>query len=418
MQVAGSTDGDRRSDPTRSNATAVLVARVLAAVGSIALLTIAAQRLDVGDFGLVASVMAGGALVNTAITFGTDTLITRSVAADADDTVALVRASARLQVGASLAVAVAAAVAVASGAPAVIAIEALALVPLAVVTVASAVVRGSADMRPLVVAASAGSATSLMLLIIGFAVDVEPWVPIGARAVGSVVVAVVVARAAVKRLGTSPRHDGAVAAPPLRALLRRAAPFAGMVVLAAIGTQAGVLLVEFGTDEPAGGYGVGVRLFEAARLVPAAVVAARFPAMVGQGRSDGDRTWSNLLVGYAVVATVGLIALADVINDVVFDDQPSGGTIIRVLALAIPLTVARLWISFEAIAADRERHVLTSAVAGTAAFAAIGVPLANTSGAVGVAWAQTAGVAVAVVVLAAGRGSALPTPAHPPTSSS
>lgn len=392
-------DQPDRFDRVPSNAVAVFAARVVAAIATTALVAIAAHRLDTGDFGLVVSTMAAGFIVNTVITFGTDTLITRSVAADDADAGELTRASLRLQLLAAIVVAGAGVVGVALGAPAVVAIEALSMVPLAIVTVASAVVRGVERMHHLFAASTAGALISLLVLLVGFSIDVDPVVPIGARAIGNAVAAVVIWRAAARYV------DWTGARLAVGSLARRAAPFAAMVVLAALGTQAGVLLVEFLGDEPTGGYGAALRLFEAARMVPAAVVAAFFPAMVG-GLHHSPRfpRWRSALAGYTVVATAALLIAAGVIDRWVFDSQPSGPTLIRIVALALPLTVARLLLSFEAIADDRENVVVASAAVGTIVVLVVGAALASSLGAAAVAAAQVAGVGAAVTVLVLARG--------------
>ena len=387
-----------RFDRVPSNALAVFTARVVAAIALTALVAIAAHQLDTADFGLVVSTMAAGFIVNTVITFGTDTLITRSVAAGDSDAAELTRASLRLQLTAATVVATAGVITFAAGAPAVVAIEALTMLPLAVVTVASAVIRGVERMHHLFTASTAGALVSLVVVLVGFSIEVNPVVPIGARAIGNVVVAVVIWRAAARHFDW---RGGRLALAPLA---RRAAPFAAMVVLAAIGTQAGVLLVEFLGDEPTGGYGAALRLFEAARMVPAAVVAAFFPAMVGGlHRSPRFPRWRSGLVGYTIAATIALLIAAGLIDRWIFDSQPSGPTLSRIVALALPLTVARLLLSFEAIADKRENIVVASAAAGTIVLLAVGAALVSSLGATAVAAAQVAGVAAAVAVLVVAR---------------
>ncbi|MEM7093849.1 MAG: oligosaccharide flippase family protein [Actinomycetota bacterium] len=396
---AASRDAGSEMARPRRNAVAVFAARVVAALATTAVVAISAHRLDQTEFGLVVSTMAAGFLLNTLITFGTDTLITRSIAAGDSDAGSVTRGALALQLGAASLATVAAAIAVLVGAPSVLLVEALSLLPLAIVTVASAVVRGVERMEHLLRASVTVAVVSLGLTIVGFMVWDEPLVPIAARAIAACGAAVVLGRVA----QSYEAWHGAVR---VASLLRRAAPFAAMVVLAAIGTQAGLLIVEFLADEPTGGYGAAVRLFEAGRMVPASVIAAFFPAMVrGIHRRVEYRRSMLWLVGYSLATTIALIALAGPIDRWVFARQPDGPTLIRILALALPVTVLRLVLSFEAIAEGRERGVAVSAAVGCAMLITGGIAVAGRLGAAGVAWAQLAGVTAAVIVLAVDRRS-------------
>ena len=135
------TDTSRRRLET--NAFSLLISRVLAAVAATAIFSIAAHQLTVRDFGLVASTLAAGFLANSLVTFGTDTLITREVAADGPGALTTTTSALRLQLlGASLLVS-ASVIAWLLGAPLVLVIQAVALVPQAVMTVAGAVLRAA-----------------------------------------------------------------------------------------------------------------------------------------------------------------------------------------------------------------------------------------------------------------------------------
>lgn len=384
---------ERAADP-RSNAAALLVGRVVGATATILVLSIASHRLDGSQFGLVASTMAAGFLLNSLVTWGTDTVITRAVAADRPDAAETAGTSLGLQIVAVGVLVAIAAVAVGLGANVVVLVQALALLPQAAVTVGSAVLRGREQMGRLLVASASGALVALASILLLFAVDEAPWVPVAAMALGSLLTAVV--------LGAL--TAGGISAPNGRAaaeLVRESGPFAAMVVLAAVGAQVGPIIVELVSEDTAGGYGVAVRLNEAARLLPASVTAAFFPAMLaGLHRSARYRRWMRLLTGYAVAATVALVALAGPINRIVFDSEAGAVPLIRILALGSVLTVVRLAKSFELIAAGRERAVLRSALIGAMITVAGGVALAVPAGSQGVAWAQLAGLAAATLSLA------------------
>lgn len=365
-----------------------MVALVVAAV--------AAHRLDGDGFGLFASVAAAGFLANALVTFGTDTVVTRAIAAERADSSEIAGASLAFQMCASGCLATAAGIAVALGANTAILVQAVALIPMAVVTVTGAVLRGRQQMDRLLVASTVGGIAALASLFFGFWLAVEPWVPVAALGVGTAV------KAAVSVAFVAPLdswHERVTVA-RVTALAREAAPFATMVVLAAAAAQAGILLVEFVSDASAGGYGVAVRLAEASRLVPAAAMGAFFPAMLsGLHRTARYRRWLRWLVVYAVVATGALLALATPINDIVFDSQPGGATLTRILALGLVFTVLRLALSFEFIAQGRERAVLISTIAATIVTIGGGAALAPKFGPNAVAWSEVVGVMVATAVL-------------------
>jgi len=384
---------ERAADP-RSNAAALLVGRIAGAMATIFVFSIASHRLDGAAFGLVASTMAAGFLLNSLVTWGTDTVVTRAVAAGRHDAAATAGASLGLQLAAVALLVAVAGVAVGTGLDIVVLVQALALIPQAVVTVGGAVLRGREQMGRLLAASASGSAVAPVATLVLFSFDEAAWVPVAGMALGSLVTAAVIASLAAG--GISPPARGAALA-----LGRESAPFAAMVVLAAVGAQVGPVIVELASEETAGGYGVAVRLSEAARLLPASATAAFFPAMLaGLHHSDAYRRWMRLLVAYAVAATALLVALAGPINRLVFDSEVGAVPLIRILALGTVLTVLRLARSFELIAAGRERAVLRSAVIGAVITVVGGLGLAGAAGGQGVAWAQLAGLAAATLSLA------------------
>jgi len=374
-----------------SNAVTLLVGRIVGAGASIVVVSLAAHRLDQPQFGLAVSVMAAGFLANTLVTFGTDTVVTRSVAAESGAARSTMTASLQWQLGAAAVLIAMATVAVLMGADLAILVQSAALAPLAVVTVMGAALRGAQRMDQLLVASTSGALTGLGAAIVLFSVASEPWVPIAAFAIGSGVTAAV-SSWFVRRLLLATGEFRSI-----RSLLWETLPFAGMVGLAAVGAQAGLLLVEFLADETAGGYGAALRLSEAARLVPAALMGAVFPALVaGLERDHRYQRWLRLMLGYSVVATLGLVVLAQPLNRLMFDSQPDGAALIRLLSLGLILTVFRLALSFELIAANRESTVLVSAVIGALATVVGGVVLVGPFGARGVAVAQLVGLGLVV----------------------
>ena len=381
------------------NAAALLIGRVGGALATVAILSFAAHRLDDDQFGLLASVLAAGFLANIFVTFGTDTVVTRAVAADRPDAGHVAHASLRIQLTVSAVLVALAIAATAAGADLAILLQALALFPLATVTVVGAVLRGRQRMDQLMIATLSGAAVAVAIAAVGLTLKPAPWVAIAAIGLGACV------SAGIGRFFTGPsRASAGSAGRQITTMLRETAPFAAMVLLAAVGAQAGLLLVEFASADATGGYGVAIRLSEAGRLVPAAVMGAFFPAMLsGAHRTTQYRRWMQRLLAYALVTTVVVIVVADVVNRVVFDEQPDGTALIRILALGLTLTVLRLAWSFELIAAGRERQVLISAFAGAAVTLIGGLAIAGAAGAPGVAWMQLAGLFVATALLGLGR---------------
>ncbi len=387
-----------------SNTVALIVARVVAAFAATGVLIISAHRLDDGDFGVVTSTLAAGFVANALVTFGTDTVVTRGVArGDGSDA----RVALRFQLAAASSLMVAAALGVIAGWwPVAVLVQAVVLVPLAVVTVSGAVLRGQWRMRPLALAAGAGGAASLSGAAIGYQLASGPLPALIALGAGAVVVAALQA-GSVRRSG----FPAAVTPSERPHLLRRAGPFATMVVLAALGAQGGLLLVEAFAETPTGGYGAGLRILEAGRLVPASAMAAWSPASPAPSPASpaptpkatpaaGYQAWRWGLLGFTTAATVAVVVLAPTVDRVVFDRQPDGVVLMRILALSLPLTTVRLLWSTEAIAADRERLVTLSAVVGTGVLLIGGVLAARWWGAPGVAGAHVGGVAAAVAMLA------------------
>ena len=392
------------------NAVALLAGRVLGAGVTLFVVAFSAHRLDSAAFGIVVSTMAAGFLANSLVTFGTDTVVTRAVAADRDDAAQVAVASLKLQLVVATALVLAALAAVLLGANIAILVQALALIPMAAVTVGGALLRGRQRMDQLLVASASGALAIVIALVVLLAQYLDAWVPIASLGIGATVTAAVLAAYAGST--TSSQGGGSIA---IRALAIETAPFAGMVVLAAVGAQAGPLLVEFASDESAGGYGVAVRLAEAGRLVPAAAMGAFFPAMLsGLHRTERYAQWMRWLVVYALAATAAVLLLAEPINRIVFDEQPGGATLTRILALGLVITVARLALSFQLIARGHERTVLRGALGGALVTVVGGLVVAPRFGATGIAWAQIAGL-VAATLLLVGRRSSVAEPSPLPT---
>ncbi len=392
------------------NAAALFAGRVFGALVSLVVVSLAAHRLDLDQFGLMASIMAAGFLANSLVTFGTDTVVTRAIAADPDAAAHTTMTALKLQSAAALIFVTAALIAFFVGVDVAVLVQALALVPMAWVTVTGAALRGIQRMDQLFLANVGGGVAALLALVFGFSRYEATWVPIAALAVGSATTATLSFRYAQPALqpvsGAASASTGSIGS-----LAREAAPFAAMVVLAAVGAQAGLLLVEFAGEETAGGYGVAIRVNEAARMIPAAAMGAFFPAMLsGLHRTDRYRRWLRWLMMYGVAATGVLLVFAEPMNRIVFDNQPDGAPLVRILSLGLIFTVIRLALSFELIAGGYEGTVLGSALVGALVTVFGGLMVVSRFGAQGVAWAQFVGLVFATALLLIARAKS-PDPA-------
>ncbi len=403
-------------DGAAGNAIALAASRVIAVVGALALAAIVSRRLGSDGFGRFGAIAAAGFVANTVITFGTDTVVVRAVADRRSDARSLVGTALTGQLVASALVAVVAGGAFLAGlVPGAVAVQAVGLVPMAIVTVASAVLRGSERMRPLALAAAASAVASLLvaLVIVDDATDVGR--AVAALVIGQfVAAAVLVARAVATDLPAE--SDAALGGwwERIGSLASQTWVFAAMVVASAVSWQGVLALVatlSARRSDPSldlGGLVASVRLLEAARIVPAAAFGAVLPAaFAGRWPAGRMRRWSGALVAYALAATAVFVFAGEAIVELVFGDVVQPG-LIAILGLALVPIVIRLQLSTELLGVGRERAVLVASVLGAvvslgAAVVAVGVLDADADVRRLVAAGQVAGVMVSVGVLSVVR---------------
>jgi O-antigen/teichoic acid export membrane protein len=375
----------------RRNALALLAARLLGGGANLASLVVAARSLTPSAFGELVVVTAVVALANTATTFGTDDVVVRSVARG--DT-SHVGGALRLQWALALVVAFVV------GMSAVVdrgpvggwaLVGTVALAPMAVVSVTTAVLRGVERSERVLVAALVGSAVQLAGFAWAGAADSGVGGYVAALVAGQLAGATVGVVAARSVLGAGSRWWGGDSAV---AVASRSWRFAAMVLGSALIAQAGVLMVgALAGETGAGHHGLATRVSETLRLVPAAAYAALFPVLA---RGDGGvrRTRSR---GRLVAGTVALVALGWGLAPVVWPT--------RWLVLGLPAVVWRLDRSTVLLAADREREVLRITL-GVLPVALCGLGVgAAAAGAPGAALATTGAVVLhaALLSVAAGR---------------
>lgn len=427
------------------NATALLTARVITAIGNLGLAALVATRLGSAGFGTFAALLAGGAIANLAITFGVDLVVVRAVAAAEVGAGSTVRHALLLQIlGASLLFMTAGAAVVAGASPLIL-LPAATLYPMGLTTVASAVLRGAQQMQPIPGAALASSLVAIAAAALFVSDGI--WVAVAAVSVGQIVGAAVLATAAVPFVprraetptstatstpapagtstpaatstpasaGTStPAPEAADTQPhPLVRLLGESWVFAIATVATTVMIQGSLIVYETVGSGDGGGLAAGIRLAETARMVPAAAFAALFPAMFdGVHRSPRYQRLFLAMVAYAIVAAAVLSLFAPLLSDLVFDDPADGTLVIRILAVGLVATVFRLRYSFELIAKGQERTVLRiAACAAAAALIGYGIGAVMDSVVVVALVQLGAAVATAAALAGASRRTVEPRPA-------
>lgn len=178
-----------------------------------------------------------------------------------------------------------------------------------------------------------------------------------------------------------------------------------LMVVSVLLQRLGILLVGWlGTEAQTGQLAAALRLVEAARLLPGAVMGAAFPALarwrtVGtDNRIAGQIRWS--LAAYGLVAALGLALLARPLILLLFDDgYDTAAALLQILAWGIVPFALALPISVELVVAGREKLVLLAtgvtllgtAVAAPILFLSNGLPV--------LAWVLVIGEWLLVVLL-------------------
>ena len=147
----------------------------------------------------------------------------------------------------------------------------------------------------------------------------------------------------------------------------------------------GVLLMSLlGSDWETGQLAAALRLVEAARLLPAAVMGALFPVLARGGLASGrlqvagreEFSYQLGLLGYGVLAAVGLWLLAVPLVGLLFGGgYETAVSLLKILAWGVvPFTIS-LPLSVEMVVAGREKRVLLATLAvlvGTAVLTTVG----------------------------------------------
>ena len=191
-----------------------------------------------------------------------------------------------------------------------------------------------------------------------------------------------------------------------REIVRRAIPLGAAIVLSVAYTRTAVFVLDALEGSGAvGTYGVAMKLTEPLAILPAALLAAVFPAIVGR-RAEGDPAAERLralttlvLAGCGVlVAAVGVTAGPWLI-DLLYGTQYAGATApFQILAVAVLFTFVNYALTHFVIAHDLHRRYLAYTATVFLLNLVLCLVLVPRFGPVGAAWAVVLSEAVLLVL--------------------
>lgn len=192
----------------------------------------------------------------------------------------------------------------------------------------------------------------------------------------------------------------------LRALLRRARPFALAGVLAAVQLRLGIVLLEqLSTTADAGYFSAGQRFTEAARLLPMALYGALLPALAALAAQPTalEKTFQRalmVLAAFGALAALGFGLLAEPMLVLVYGAAfAPGATALALLGVALAINVVRGGRTLYWYALGREGYVNRVNTVVCAVQLGASLWLIPLSGAAGAAWAQLAAELAGLVLL-------------------
>jgi O-antigen/teichoic acid export membrane protein len=360
----------------RLNSIWLLLARLITQAALVISTVLIARTLGVVVFGQYAFVAALIVLGNVATSFGTDTLLIREVARDRQASIDLVGAALWLQ----LALSVSWLIVVVMAAPAVIAqstdvllavqIYSLSLIPLAFLTVYTAVLRAHERM-------------DLYLLLSAIIAVVQLggvwWVLQGNHSLlalvmvlnGVQLVAAIFAGVVCRRRLPAFHFQWTIDRRQLLHIVRLAWPFALLGALAVIYQRLGVLMLSaLGTEADTGWYAAASRVIEPVKILHFAVLGALLPALAHLTPSTTDPQPAQLaarvfqrsilfLLAISELVVLFVTAFAEPLVTVLFGvAYTPSAALIKILAVSlIPYTLSAAW-SVRLVAQGQERRVM------------------------------------------------------------
>jgi O-antigen/teichoic acid export membrane protein len=378
------------------NSAALLTGRLVAQALGFLFTLLLARRLGaagLGQFSYLSTILFAG---NVATTFGLDTLLIRAAARDGADVTLLARQTLKLQM--LLVLLFAGLIAISqplllsrTAAPAAaLWLYLPALLPLALGTVCSALLRGWERMEFHLLYTMVGQLGQLLAggLLLIWPLSLPPLMLL-------LTLTQVLAAAAAYQLcrQTEPGFSlrGWSQAANLSKLLRQAWPLAALAVLALFYQRLGILALSWYRDDAAvGQFAAAGRLLEGAKLLPYALFGALFPRLSQSGGvwPPAWRRLFRLLFAGMIILMLGLIWLGPVALKLLFgiEFEPAGPTL-QILALSLPAFLLTLRLSFTLVTANQEHHALRAMAASLLLAITLCLPLTATHGITGTAWA-------------------------------
>lgn len=286
----------------------------------------------------------------------------------------------------------------------------------------NAALQGREDFTASILASVLQRSGALLFLLLGSFGGGGVRMYVAGVALTQVVVAVVMGRRVCSAYGISSLIEPAPLNDQL-ALLRRSLPFAVTVVLEVIYFR-GVTAALGYVQAPAivGLFAAAHTLFTGSMLPAYAAATAMYPRLSAAWVGDSDRALGMARRLLSLVATYGLLAgvvlyltTPTLVGTLLGPQYRESVGVLRVLALALPLTATARFLTFWFNASGRANRASTMSACAVLAVATVGVPLCARMGAIGGAWA-TVLVELTLVCSAVALGALRPTAATRSTS--
>ena len=189
-------------------------------------------------------------------------------------------------------------------------------------------------------------------------------------------------------------------------VVRRAIPLGAAIVLSVAYTRTAVFVLDAleGSDA-VGTYGVAMKLTEPLAILPAALLAAVFPAIVGR-RADGDLAGARLcsvtmlvLAGCGVLVAVVGVAAGPWILDLLYGSQYAGAAApFQILAVGVLFTFVNYALTHFVIAHDLHRRYLAYTATVFVLNLVLCLVLVPRFGPLGAAWSVVASEALLLML--------------------
>ncbi len=355
------------------NSVWLFAGRITTAALNLLLTVIVARTLGEAGFGQYTFIISLAYLGNTATTFGMDTLVMRSVAAQEPDAPDQATAALWLQLAFSalyiLVIGIGSLFWQTPQVPLIVYL--LILLPLAFGTVFSAILRGleRMDLHAIYTLTQAILQTAGAWLVLQSSPQLLSLVVVlVVGQLGATCLAGWFVRRGPIRMVWQP-----VSADLLKRTYQTGWVLALIALLATLLAQLPILALSFFSDDATlGQFGAANQLINGARLLPAALFGALFPAMV---RGDNrDPRYTQIFWGLVALFSVGIglgIVLAGPLIRLLFAGYTASIPVLQIMLLSLLPFLFRLRDSFELITQGHERPVLWA----TAVTVAIAIPL-------------------------------------------